>query len=309
MPEEIFDFIARHRQALENSLAAHLPVSASPGTRRLNEALDYSIFPGGKRMRPVLTLLGAVIVGGTTAQALPAACAIEFLHTSSLILDDLPAMDDADLRRGRAATHLIFGEAIAILAALALLNKSYALLVQAARQTGADSIAGALVSEATRLIGADGMIGGQAADLELHVVSVGADALASRSLKTTALMRLTMSAGALVCGASELDANALAQFGESLGTAYQIGDDLLDELDDSRLTGKNSRQDRRHLRPSYVAELGVEGAQRMALSLVDQGKSAIREQFGNRPEARLLIEAADLIMGRLGRMENVGRGA
>src|ERR1044072_581764 len=121
MSEGLFEFIERNRRLIEDALAEVLPLTFHMNVGRLNEALHYAVFPGGKRMRPMLTIIGARAAGSSARRALPAACAIEFLHTSSLILDDLPAMDDATLRRGRSALHIAFGEGIALLAALALL--------------------------------------------------------------------------------------------------------------------------------------------------------------------------------------------
>jgi len=230
--------------------------------------------------------------GGSAQSALPIACAIEFLHTSSLILDDLPAMDDAQLRRGRPALHLIYGEGLAVLAALALLNQAYALLARAGT--------GRLTAEAARCIGTDGMIGGQAADLDIRASRGNSHALASRQLKTTALARLTISAGAIASGADERDVAALARYGECLGAAYQICDDLLDEFGESATIGKNVGQDARHLRPTFTAQLGAEGARRLALDFLAEGKQALRERFGERQTASLLIEAADLVISGVG---------
>jgi geranylgeranyl diphosphate synthase type II len=194
-------------------------------------------------------------------------------------------MDDATLRRGRPALHLVFGEGTAMLAALALLNQSYSLL--AGRRA---------ISEMARCIGSDGMIGGQAADITRHAEVAGLNALSTRSLKTAALMRLTMTAGAITCGACEEDVTALGLFGEHLGTAYQIYDDLLDELGDMEEAGKSLRQDLRHLRPSFAGELGPGGARTFAAGLIEQAKSAASERFGARREARLLTSAADFIL-------------
>jgi geranylgeranyl diphosphate synthase type II len=293
MTDRLAQFIAAHKESLEAALELWLPLSERAGAEPLNRALRYAVFPGGKRLRPMLTLMATKLVAGDLSKALPAACAIEFLHTSSLILDDLPAMDDADLRRGRPATHLIFGESVALLAALALFNQSYALLARAASD---GQTATKLIAEAARCIGANGMIGGQAVDLAPRAVKIGAEASASRNLKTTALMRLTMIAGAIASGADEADLSALSRFGECLGAAYQVCDDLLDELSASELTGKTARQDARHLRPTSVAELGVEGARRLAMSLAEESKAVISERFGLRHEASLLIDVVNLVM-------------
>jgi len=300
MLEGLLNFIESHRQSVEDALAESLPLSFHMNVGRLNEALNYAVFPGGKRMRPILTIIGARAIGSSARRAMPAACAIEFLHTSSLILDDLPGMDDAALRRGRAALHLIYGEGMAMLAALALLNQSYALLSRAASEGGACDAMGRVIGEATRCIGADGMIGGQATDIDTRTAGDSRDALMTRNLKTTALMRLTMTAGAIAASASQSEVAALAQFGECLGIAYQIYDDLLDELGSSAETGKTAGQDARHLRPSFVLELGVEGANRMAASLVEQAKAAVVDRFGDSEETRLLRAAADFIARRTG---------
>ena len=302
MSEGLFNFIEHHRQIIEDELGKVLPLSFHMNVGRLNEALHYAVFPGGKRMRPMLTIIGARAAGASARRALPAACAIELLHTSSLILDDLPGMDDATLRRGRTALHLVFGEGIALLTALALLNQSYALLARAASDGGAYDAIERVIAEATRCIGADGMIGGQATDIDTRAATNSRDALTTRNLKTTALMRLTMTAGAIAASASESDVSALAQFGECLGIAYQIYDDLLDELGSSTETGKTVGQDARHFRPSFVTELGVEGANRMAASLVEQAKATIIERFGDSTEACLLRDAADFIVRGTGHL-------
>jgi geranylgeranyl diphosphate synthase, type II len=292
MFDRLTNFIAGATPMIEAALEQSLPLSARHGAERLNEALRAAVFPGGKRWRPILTLLGTMTAGGSAQSALPIACAIEFLHTSSLILDDLPAMDDAQLRRGRAALHLIYGEGLAMLAALALLNQAYALLARAGTVR--------LTAEAARCIGTDGMIGGQAADLDIRASRGNSHALASRQLKTTALARLTIIAGAIASGADERDVTALARYGECLGAAYQICDDLLDELGESATIGKNVGQDARHLRPTFTAQFGAEGAQRLALDFLAEGKQALRERFGERQTASLLIEAADLVISGAG---------
>ena len=293
MTNRLAQFISAHSQMIESALERWLPLSTKTGADRFNQAVRYAVFPGGKRLRPMLTLIGAKLAEGDLQQALPAACAMEFLHTSSLILDDLPAMDDADMRRGRLAVHLVHGESTAMLAALALLNQSYALLAQSTRHN--PKLTQPLIAEAAVCIGADGMIGGQAIDLELPSTT-GQQALTDRNLKTTALMRLTMTAGALSCGATEAEVSALAQYGENLGAAYQVSDDLLDELGETELIGKPARQDERHLRPSFVAELGVEGAYDLAMSLAEGGKTAITRQFGFRHESLLLMDAVEFVI-------------
>lgn len=290
-------FVAGERAGIEGALRAALPVSSLTGAARLNDALDYAVFPGGKRLRPALALLASNLAGATRAQGLRVACAVEFLHSSSLILDDLPAMDDAGMRRNRRSLHLVHGEGVALLASVALLNGAYALLAEAARDCGQPHATAALVAEAARCVGADGMVGGQAVDLETRAGTTHADALACRDLKTVALMRLLMTAGALACAAPADDARALADFGDCFGRAYQICDDLLDDAD-GNLTGKPARQDARHLRANAAEAFGGDGALRLAEELVATGVARLSQQFGARHEVRLLAEAAGSVVNR-----------
>jgi geranylgeranyl diphosphate synthase type II len=305
--EQLRNYVALHRGEIEEALRRWLPVSSQPGARRLNEALDYALFPGGKRLRPVFALLASELAGATREQATLVACAVEFIHTSSLILDDLPSMDDAGLRRNREALHLVYGEGLAVLAAVALLNQAYALLTRTARGSRRAVAVELLLKETARSIGADGMVGGQVVDLELRAGGADAEAteaVASRDLKTVALMRLMMTAGALACDADAADTRALARFGECVGRAYQICDDLLDQLGLTAELGKPALQDARHLRLNSVGALGVEGAQRLAVSLVEDGIDTLEERFGARLEVRLLGECARLVLRRVEQLES-----
>lgn len=285
-------FVASERDAVEAELRRSLPTSMLARAGRLNEALEYAVFPGGKRLRPALALLASRLAGASRRQALGVACAVEFLHTSSLILDDLPSMDDADVRRGRRALHLVYGEGVAVLAAVALLNQSYALLAEAACNVDG----GALVREAARCVGSDGMVGGQVVDLETRAGVADEEALASRDLKTVALMRLLMTAGALACGACADETRALADFGECFGRAYQVCDDVWDETCPSDVTGKPARQDTRHRRASAVTGFGAEGARHFARRLVARGVARLHEQFGPSEEVTLLSDAAHYVL-------------
>ena len=293
--EKLSSFVASRREQIEEALWLRLPVSTLPRAGRLNEALEYAVFPGGKRLRPALALLASGLAGASCEQGLAVACAAEFLHSSSLILDDLPSMDDADLRRKRPALHLVYGEGLALLASVALLNQSYALLAEAAH-TGGPHACAALIREAALCVGSDGMVGGQAVDLTTRVGETDADTLASRELKTVALMRLLMTAGALARGACAGDTRALAEFGECFGRAYQLCDDVLDETQGCEVTGKPVRQDARHLRASAVVCFGEEGARELAGQLIARGVLRLYDQFGARPEVSLLADAAYFVL-------------
>lgn len=274
------------RSLIENGLCEHLPAGRMGSAEKLNAAIRYAVFPGGKRLRPVLTLLGARVVRESRTEAIGAACAVEFLHASSLIFDDLPAMDDAEFRRGRAALHVAFGEDVALLAALALLNQSYALFGRSP----------ALIAEASACIGANGMIGGQAVDLEARH-GVGEASLAVRNRKTSSLMRLTLTAGAIACGAEDGDVAALAGAGEFLGEAYQVCDDWLDQFASRGESGKDCQQDARHQRLSHATEFGASLCGSQASELIARSKRCLTERFGcSQPPVRALLEQIDQIV-------------
>lgn len=296
MSKTLPHFIKQYRPEIESALFDYLPLSRQGGAQRFNEAIHYALFPGGKRWRPMLTLLGGMLAGADPKKILPAACAIEYLHSSSMIIDDLPAMDDADLRRGKPSLHLAYDESTAMLVSLGLMNHSYALLALTCQKLGHREKAGQLIEQATMLIGVDGMIGGQVVDLELGETSLGNETLETRNLKTTALMNLMMTAGAIANNAYESEIAALSKFGECLGMAYQICDDLLDEVGELRAIGKPLKQDERHRRMNYVSIYGITGAQRMAAQLIDDGIDSLQSQFGNRNEVRWLSEAANMIV-------------
>lgn len=277
------------RELVENGLEEWAPAGRLPASAPLNEAIRYALFPGGKRMRPVLALLGAQVAGCQVEQAIPAACATELLHASSLIFDDLPAMDDADVRRGRPTLHLQFGEDTALLTALALLNQAYHLF-------GATP---ALLCEAVECIGVNGMIGGQAADLAIRAAgTANCSDRDSRNRKTTGLMRLTLTAGALACGAKAQDVRVLAQCGDCLGEAYQTYDDLLDEFGRSEQTGKTAHQDARHRRASHVAEFGIDASREHVYQLTDQAKECLQRHFAETDALCLLLGSIDRLMNQ-----------
>ncbi len=274
---------------IETRLSELLPRGQMRGAARLSEAICYAMFPGGKRMRPVLALMGARVACCDIQKSLAAACATEFLHASSLVFDDLPAMDDAGIRRGRAALHLVYGEDIALLTALALLNEAYAIFGRYPR----------LIREATECIGVNGMIGGQAVDLEIRSAGGSPEKFDSRNRKTTALMRLTLTAGAIACGAASEDVDALANCGECLGEAYQIYDDLLDEYAHCEETGKTAHQDSRHHRPSHFLEYGSDSSCAQVADLIAEAKQTLLGHFGRSEAVEALIVSIDSIVGKV----------
>lgn len=288
------EFVRSSQARIEEALGSWLPLSSVAGTERLNQALKYAVFPGGKRLRPHLTSIASRLGGASDEQALKLSCAMEFIHTSSITLDDLPSMDDADLRRDRPALHLVFGEAYAILVAVSLLNQAHALFASSVRGDENAERLTALIREAARCIGSGGMIAGQAAELRLSGARADDSILSSRDLKTSGLMRLMMVAGGIVSGAASADIDALATFGERIGQAYQLYDDLADALGNQQSTGKSVGQDSRHRRPTMVNGAKTEEVTKLATDLIESGKIALLP-FGDCYEANLLRVAADHI--------------
>lgn len=235
---ELWQYVEKHRAEIEKSLREFLPLAPPKIETRFNEAVEYALFSGGKRLRPVLTLLGAELFGGKPEQIIPAAIAGEYIHTSSLIFDDLPAMDNAAERRGKESLHEKFGEGLAILVAIGFLNQAYGLIF--VNQQNNLERAVAAHTEIVECVGAAGMIGGQSVDLalakgtEFQNVSQS-DFESVRNLKTSALMRLSLKVGAILAGANDFELNKLSRFAELLGDAYQLSDDLIDLEEDGEI--------------------------------------------------------------------------
>jgi geranylgeranyl diphosphate synthase type II len=225
----------------------------------LGEAMRYSLEAGGKRVRPILCLLAAEAVGGTVAQALPGALALEYVHTYSLIHDDLPAMDDDDLRRGRPTNHKVFGEGHAILAGDALLTEAFGVLATADLDPIRRAEALALLAEGA---GWRGMAGGQALDLEGEkIASYDLEHLRLiHRLKTGALLRASLEIGAVLGGASAAEREALRTYGAAIGLAFQIQDDILDATATDAELGKRTGKDAGRGKITYPSLLGLEGA-------------------------------------------------
>jgi geranylgeranyl diphosphate synthase type II len=274
---------ARTEAALRGYFAAW---SGMPET--LREAMHYSLFAGGKRLRPALALGAAAIVSGDDAAAMPAACAIEMIHTYSLIHDDLPAMDDDDLRRGKPTSHKVYGEAVAILAGDALLTMAF----DVAAQSGSPRI----VSEIARAAGAEGMVGGQVIDLMSEDKHLTLDELRHlHACKTGALIRASVRCGAILGGADDAQLDALTRYGEHIGLAFQIADDILDVVGTTEALGKQVGSDEANLKSTYPALLGLDRARQLADEAVADALAAL-EPFG--PEADTFRALAQYIVDR-----------
>jgi geranylgeranyl diphosphate synthase type II len=241
-------------------------------------SMAYTVHAPSKRVRPVLTLLATELCGGDAAAALPAAASTELVHAASLILDDLPAMDDAPLRRGRATNHREFGEAIAILAAFGLLNLTFATLARAYEP----ALAARLSARLAHAVGLDGLIGGQAADLLATDQQISFEMLERiHRGKTGALFVAAATSGAMIAGASADAVNALEAYAKNLGLAFQIIDDLLDVEGNPAETGKAVRSDIK--KTTFVSFSGVDGARQLARELCETADRALTK-FGHRAD-------------------------
>jgi len=242
----------------------------------LHGSMRYSVFAGGKRVRPVLMLAACESVGGLLSQALPAACAMEMIHTYSLIHDDLPAMDDDDFRRGNPTNHKVYGEATAILAGDALLTEAFILL--SSPEEGGDPVARLrVIQEIGHASGSRGMVGGQVVDMESE--GKGEIDLATLSYihthKTGALIRASVRSGAILGGASAESLAALTRYGDAIGLAFQIADDILDVEGTTEELGKDAGSDQARGKATYPALVGLEASKARAQELVQMALDAV----------------------------------
>jgi geranylgeranyl diphosphate synthase type II len=285
---ELPTFIASHIAAIEHELDRVTP-AASERPEALHRAMRYTLFAPSKRVRAVLTLLSADVCG-VGDRALPAAAAIELIHASSLILDDLPALDNANLRRGRPSNHVAHGEAMALMAAFNLFNLAFATVADAYDPLLAKQIAGLLATS----VGSAGLIGGEVEDLLATETAISFEALEIiHRWKTGALFVAAATAGALTAGARGDQVAALASYAKNLGLAFQIVDDLLDVEGDPAVTGKPKLADAR--KTTFVSFSGVDGAHELATELCHTAVRALAV-FG--PRADRLRELATFVAKR-----------
>jgi len=249
---------------------------------QLREAIRYSLLAPGKRLRPMLVLMAAEACGGNVDSALPAACAVEMVHSYSLIHDDLPAMDDDDLRRGRPTCHKAFGEGVAILAGDALLALAFEVLARDVRPPAVAAQCCAVLAQAA---GATALVGGQADDLAGEFSAASLATLESiHARKTGAMFLASLRLGALVAGASDDQLRALIAYGERLGLVFQITDDLLDVRGEETAMGKRTGKDSGRGKLTFPGILGIDESVRRAESLVLEACAAL-EPLGSRAEA------------------------
>ena len=264
--------------------------------QRLHKAMRYSVFAGGKRIRPILAIAAAEVFGKTAANVINIACAIELIHTYSLIHDDLPAIDNDDLRRGLPTNHKVFGEAIALLAGDALLTKAFQIMSQPSAVSGQQSaLILKSIHEIAKAAGSTGMVGGQVVDIESEGKEVAFPVLEYIHIhKTGELILASVRAGAILAGAENKELETITRYGEAIGLAFQIADDIIDVEGNKEDVGKNIGGDAKKGKVTYPSILGVDESRKRARELVDMAITALKD-FDRKAEplreiARYIVE-------------------
>ena len=261
------------RELVESELPKQLRQSGKPLDETLTESMEYSLMAGGKRLRPILLMAAADAAGAKGEDFLASACAIEMIHTFSLIHDDLPAMDNDDYRRGKLTNHKIYGAGIATLAGDALLTLAFEVMT---REDVSPEIKLAVIQEMSAAAGPQGMVGGQAVDLESEGKRIPLEKLREMHLgKTGALFKAAIRSGAILAKADEKTLAALTDYALAFGLAFQITDDILDVVGDEATIGKPVGSDERNNKSTYVTLTSLEEARRLAREAVDDGLKAI----------------------------------
>lgn len=270
-------YLNEKRAMVEEALRGILPDPEGP-TADIIRAMSYSLFAGGKRLRPILCIAGAEAVGGKAKDVLPVACAIELIHTYSLIHDDLPVMDNDDMRRGKPSSHKVFGEAAALLAGDGLLTKAFELMTQTDFEKGAEPRAILrVIGLIARAAGYEGMVGGQVVDIQSEGTEVDSSIVEFiHTHKTGALIAASVSSGAILVGGEEHEVKALTSYGQNIGLAFQVSDDILDIEGDSKELGKNVGSDARQEKITYPKVLGLNRSKEIQRELVERAIESLK---------------------------------
>ena len=283
---------ARIEHALDLSVPMHYP-------ERLSESMRYSLLAGGKRIRPALCLAACELVGGDMETAMPTACALEMIHTMSLIHDDLPSMDNDDFRRGKPTNHKVYGEEMAILAGDALLSHAFEYIGRETKGVDADKVLRVIV-DVGKCVGSEGLVGGQVVDILSE--GAGPENVTIETLqyihahKTGALLEVSVTAGAILGGASEEQIGKLERYAQNIGLAFQVVDDILDCTASSEELGKTAGKDEAVGKTTYPSLVGMEESKRIAAELISKAKAEL-EGFDAKKVAPLL-GLADYIQNR-----------
>ena len=288
-------YLNDRQKIVEEALLRYLP-SEDNIPAEIFKAIRYSVFAGGKRIRPILCLAAVEAVGGDMAPAMPVACALELIHTYSLIHDDLPAMDNDDFRRGKPTSHKVFGEAIAILAGDALLTEAFVLLSRAEKLRLPAERRLAVIQIIAQAAGLSGMVGGQTLDLLAEKTTPDLEALRDiHRRKTGTLIVAAVKSGAIISSAREDKVQALIKYGMNIGLAFQIADDILNVEGDSKLMGKQTGSDAARGKVTYPSILGLENARK---KLAEYLAAAIQSLSGFDDRALPLRAIASYIINR-----------
>lgn len=295
-PESSFNliaYLAERKATIEVALDSAIPV-AYP--EKIYEAMRYSLLAGGKRLRPILCLATCELLGGTVEMAMPTACALEMVHTMSLIHDDLPAMDNDDYRRGRLTNHKVYGEDIAILAGDGLLSYAFEFIAANTRNVPPQQVL-QVIARLGHTVGAAGLVGGQVVDLESEgLTEVSEETLTFiHTHKTGALLEACVVCGAVLAGAEVADLQRLSRYAQNIGLAFQIIDDILDVTSTSEELGKTAGKDVEAKKVTYPSLWGLEASERQAKQLVEEAKAELAS-FGEK--ATPLLAIADFITSR-----------
>jgi geranylgeranyl diphosphate synthase type II len=278
---------------VDAALGRLLPAESAPPPT-IHKAMRYSIFAGGKRIRPVLCLAACEAVGGKSAAAMPLACAVECIHTYSLIHDDLPSMDDDDLRRGKPTNHKVFGEGIAVLAGDALLTEAFALVARS--KPPKRYPVQILVSDLALAAGSLRLIAGQVQDLENEERRASLEEVKTTHLnKTAALITTSIRLGAMAGNASPSELKRLTRYGQDLGLAFQVIDDILDATSTKEVMGKSVRADQKNNKSTFPTVLGLDKSREYAADLIADAHKQLKP-FG--PRATPLAAIADFFLTR-----------
>ncbi|NJR67359.1 MAG: polyprenyl synthetase family protein [Synechococcales cyanobacterium CRU_2_2] len=290
---DLKQYLSQKQAEVEAALDRSLPL-AEPKT--IYESMRYSLLAGGKRLRPILCLATCELLGGTPEMAIPTACALEMVHTMSLIHDDLPAMDNDDFRRGKPTNHKVYGDDIAILAGDGLLAYAFEYIVENTQNVAPQHLL-KVIAQLGRAVGAEGLVGGQVVDLE----SEGKSDVSIETLnfihthKTSALLEVSVVSGAILAGADAAVQASLLRYAQNIGLAFQIIDDILDITATSEELGKSAGKDLTAQKATYPSIWGLEESRRQAQVLVENAKAEVAS-FGDR--AIPLMAIADFITAR-----------
>ena len=282
------DFLSHYAKVTEDALRKYMPAGDLP-QKKLYEAMNYSVFAGGKRLRPMIMMMTAKMLGKSEESVLPFACAMEMIHTYSLIHDDLPAMDNDDMRRGMPTNHKVYGEATAILAGDALLTRAFE--IAAKNSSSAEALKAIAVLAAAA--GAEGMVGGQEIDIDGNFSGLG-ELKNMHALKTGAIIRASGVIAAILSGASREQLDAIDAYCYNLGVAFQIQDDILDIVGTEEELGKPIGSDRENNKVTYVTLCGIDEAERLQREYIKKAKDSLGI-FDNSEE---LSDLCDILMNR-----------